>query len=536
MEAVIKNNFVKKINIPAMSSIPTVLWCDDEIELLKPQVMFISDKGYRVIETSNGHDAIEKCMEEPVDIVFLDEQMPGLSGLETLTRIKAIHPMLPVVMITKNEEENIMEQAIGSQISDYLIKPVKSNQILLTLKKILDSRQLISDKTTSDYQKEFQQIIASLSEIKTQSEWADLYKKLVYWELELDKSKTTGMNEVLTMQKSEANTEFSKFVIKNYLNWLNKPDGNTPTMSHTLLKEKVFPFLDPEVPTFFILIDNLRFDQWKTIQPVLSEYYRVVAEDTFYSILPTSTQYSRNAIFAGLLPLEIEKKFPNYWLNDEEEGGKNLHEQDFLSDNVVRSKKDIKFSYTKITNQNDGRTLVDNVFNLMKNNLNVIVYNFVDLLSHARTENQVLRELASDETSYRSITASWFEHSPLYQMLQRIADKRVNVIITTDHGSIRVKEPSKVVGDRDTTTNLRYKHGRNLNYSAKDVLEIRDPHKAFLPKPHVSSAFIFAKEDKFFVYPNNYNYHVNHFRNTFQHGGLSLEEMICPFVKLTTKA
>jgi hypothetical protein len=306
-------------------------------------------------------------------------------------------------------------------------------------------------------------------------------------------------------------------------------------MSHSLMKERVFPFVDQEVPTFFILIDNLRYDHWKAIYPVISENYRITDEDAFYSILPTSTQYSRNAIFAGMLPLEIEKKFPNYWLNDEEEGGKNLHEADFLADNIIRSKKDIKFSYTKITNINDGRLLVDNIFNLMKNNLNVIVYNFVDLLSHARTENQVLRELANDETSYRAITQSWFQHSPLYQALLRIADKKVNVIITTDHGSIRVKEPSKVVGDRETTTNLRYKHGRNLQYNAKDVLEIRDPHLAHLPKPHVSSTFIFAREDKFFVYPNNYNYHVNHFKNTFQHGGLSLEEVICPFIKLTTK-
>ena len=533
-DATVTTKFAGKSNY-TMSSLATILWCDDEIELLKPHLLFLSEKGYNIIEASNGVDAIEKCKDQIIDVVFLDEQMPGLSGLETLYRIKALHPALPIVMITKNEEENLMEQAIGSQISDYLIKPVKSNQILLTLKKILDSRQLISSKTTSDYQKEFQQIMMQMSNGLNQQEWGDLYRKLIYWELELDKSKSNDMRDVLNMQKSEANSEFCKFVSKNYIKWLNKPDETAPILSHTLMSEKVLPFINDETPTFFVLIDNLRFDQWKIIQPLLSENFRVNTEDFYYSILPTSTQYSRNAIFAGMTPLDIEKKFPNYWLNDEEEGGKNLHEQDFLGDLIVRSKKDIKFSYTKITNSTDGQKMVDNIHNLLQNPFNVIVYNFVDLLSHARTEMQVLKELANDETSYRSITLSWFEHSPLYQALMKLAEKKVNIIISTDHGSIRVKEPVKVIGDRETTTNLRYKHGRNLNYNPREVFEVRNPLEAKLPKPHVSSTFIFAKADTFFVYPNNYNYHVNHFRNTFQHGGLSMEEMICPVVRLTSK-
>jgi hypothetical protein len=336
------------------------------------------------------------------------------------------------------------------------------------------------------------------------------------------------------MQKSESNTEFFKFINKNYLLWMNDKSP-APVMSHTVMKQKVFPLVNNEVPTFVILIDNLRYDQWRIIQPLLNEYYRVTEESYFYSILPTTTQYSRNAIFAGLTPLEIEKKFPNFWLNDEDEGGKNMHEPDFLSDNIVRNKLNIKHSYTKVVSSNDGKQLVDNILNLCTNQLNVIVYNFVDLLSHARTEMQVLKELAGDETSYRSITLSWFQHSPLFQVLQRLSTKKINLIITSDHGSIRVKEPSKVIGDRDTTTNLRYKHGKNLNYNPKDVLEVRNPHDAKLPKPHVSSAFIFAKQDLYFVYPNNYNIHVNHFRNTFQHGGISMEEMICPFVLLTNK-
>lgn len=518
-----------------MANEPTILWVDDEIELLKPQILFLREKGYHIIEASNGVDALEKCKEEILDIVFLDEQMPGRSGLETLSDIKNVQPNVPIVMITKSEEENLMEDAIGSQISDYLIKPVKPQQILLTLKKLLDNRRLISEKTTSAYQQQFQQIFSRISGGLNQEEWAEVYRNLIYWELELDHAKTESMRDVLTMQKSEANTEFCKFIIKNYKNWVNKPDDNAPTMSHNLLRTKVLPYIEPGVPTFLVVIDNLRFDQWKIIQPIISETYRVTDEDYFYSILPTSTHYCRNALFAGMMPLEIEKRFPNLWLNDEEEGGKNMHEQEFLADQLIRLKKNLKFSYTKITNNYHGKELVDNIYNLLTNDLNVIVYNFVDMLSHARTEMDVLKELASDETAYRSITHSWFEHSPLHEALLRISEKKVNLIITTDHGTIRVKEPAKVIGDRETTTNLRYKHGKNLNYNPKDVLESRNPLELMLPKPHVSSSYIFAKEDKYFVYPNNYNFHVNMYRNTFQHGGISLEEMIVPVIRLANR-
>src|SRR5688572_11359516 len=513
-----------------------ILWVDDEMESLKSQIMFLENKGYKVHSLSNGFDAVDYVKENQVDVVLLDESMPGISGLETLQKIKEINGQIPIVLITKNETENLMDEAIGSQITDYLIKPVNPNQVWLSLKKIIDNRRLVAEKTTSAYQQQFRDLFMALNNNPDHNDWMDIYKKLVYWELEMKKSDSPEMQEVFESQKSEANTEFFKFISKNYSGWISDKNSNTPIMSHTLLKHKVFPYLEKDIPTFFVLIDNLRLDQWKTIQPIFSESFRILEEETFYSILPTATQYSRNAIFAGMLPIDIEKQFALEWKNDDEEGGKNMFEEGFFKAHLNRLRKnDLKFSYIKIVNNHDGQKLVDNIHNLLKNDLNIIVYNFVDMLSHARTEMEVLKELASDEVSYRSITASWFEHSPLHQTLKKIADKKINLIVATDHGSVRVNRPSKVVGDKQTTANLRYKHGRNLNYEAKEVLAFRDPRQAGLPVPNVNSSFIFAKEDGYLCYPNNYNHFVNYYRNTFQHGGVSLEEMIIPIIRMTSK-
>lgn len=511
-----------------------ILWADDEIDLLKSQIYFLNDKGYDVTEVTNGADAVDKVAEENFDVVFLDENMPGLTGLETLSQIKSERPNLPIVMITKSEEENIMEEAIGNQITDYLIKPVKPNQILLTLKKIIDNKRLVREKTSANYQQDFQKIFMAVQQKMNAEEWADIYKKIVYWELSLEKSKTSEMNEVLGMQKTEANREFCKFVSQNYIDWI-KNDSKAPVMSHTLLKRKVIPNLDEGRPTLFVLIDNLRYDQWKIIQPYLMDDYTLEQEELFYSILPTTTQYSRNALFAGMMPLDIERQFPQFWKSDEDEGGKNHFEPDLLAEFMKHQRRSVKHDYVKITNGNDGNALVDNIFNYLNNDFTAIVYNFVDMLSHARTDMEVLRELARDEAAYRSITESWFEHSPLLQALKRVAEKDVQVIIATDHGSVKVSTPNKVIGDRNTTTNLRYKTGKNLNYNRKEVFEVRNPHDAMLPKQHVSSSFIFAREDDYFVYPNNYNYYVNYYNDTIQHGGMSLEEMLIPFAILRSK-
>src|SRR5688572_15660715 len=482
-------------------ALPKILWVDDEIESLQSQKLFLESKGYEVQTLTNGFDAIDYVKENPVDVVLIDETMPGITGLETLAKIKEVSQQIPIVLITKNETENLMNDAIGSQISDYLIKPVNPNQVLLSLKKILDNKRLVAEKTTTAYQQQFRNLFMALNSNPDHNEWMDIYKKLVYWELEMAKSDSPEMQEVLQTQKSEANTEFFKFVSRNYASWVNPKSSDAPIMSHSLLQFKVLPHLEKSIPLFFVLIDNLRFDQWKTIQPIFAESFRILEEDSFYSILPTATQYSRNAIFAGLTPAEIEKQYPVQWKNDDEEGGKNLFEEEFFRLQLKRLRKEnLRFSYTKVVNFNAGQDLMNNIHNLLGNDLNVIVYNFVDMLSHARTEMEVLKELAGDETSYRSITTSWFEHSPLHQALKKIADKKINLILATDHGSVRVKTPCKVVGDKQTTTNLRYKHGRNLNFDARDVLAFKDPKQAGLPVPTVNSSFIFAKEDGFLCY------------------------------------
>ncbi len=512
-----------------------ILWVDDEIDMLKAHIIFLEQKGYEVHISNNGDEALDILRKMRFDIIFLDENMPGLSGLETLQEIKRINPRMPVVMITKSEEESIMEDAIGSNISDYLIKPVKPNQILLCLKKNLEQKELVSQKTSHTYQQEFRNIGMDISSNLDYKDWMELYRRIVNWELALQQTRDESMAEVLRMQKEEANQVFARFYENNYTDWLSGKAREKPVLSHTLVREKVFPALDREQHLFFVVIDNLRYDQWKAIQPVIENFYRIEADELYYSILPTTTQYARNALFSGLLPSEIEKKYPKWWLNDWDEGTKNQYEEELFTELLKRFGRDSKFSFNKILNLNAGRKLLDNLSNIAGNRLNVIVYNFVDTLSHARTEMEIIRELANDEPAYRSLTLSWFEHSPLLDILKYLASKKISVILTTDHGSIRVNNAVKVVGDRETNTNLRFKAGRNLNFNKKDCFHVRNPEEVFLPRQNVSTSYIFTRGADFFAYPNNFNYYANYYRNTFQHGGISLEEVLTPFVYLRAK-
>lgn len=517
-----------------------LLWVDDEIEQLKAHIMFLEKKGYEVVTVSNGTDAIDQCKERSFDLVLLDEQMPGLSGLETLQKMKELQPLLPVVMVTKSEEENIMEQAIGQKIADYLIKPVNPNQILLALKKNIHRREIETEVTQNQYQQSFQQIAMQIMDCRTWRDWADVYKRLVHWELELSAT-DSSMTEMLRMQKEDANNGFAKFVRKNYLDWVNDleahrmdADSGRPMLSPEIFKRKVFPLLSEGRKVCLVVLDNFRYDQWRVLAHELSEQFDI-DEDLYYSILPTATQYARNAIFSGLMPNKIAQMFPDLWVDEDEEEGKNLNEAPLIQTQLERYRRKNTFSYHKVNNSTDADRLMSQFGSLAHNDLNVVVFNFIDMLSHARTESKMVRELANNESAYRSITLSWFRHSVISDFFKQMAQTDTTIIVTTDHGSIRCTQPVKIVGDRNTNTNLRYKLGKNLSYDDKSLFVIKEPQKAQLPAPNLSTSYVFATGDSFFAYPNNYNYYVSYYRDTFQHGGISMEEMIVPLITLTGK-
>jgi CheY-like chemotaxis protein len=521
----------------------SILWADDEIDLLSPHLSFLESKGYRTTPVNNGLEAVQKVSAQDFDLVLLDENMPGLSGLETLAQLKEIKPLLPVIMVTKSEEELLMEEAIGSKIADYLIKPVHPRQLLSAILKITDQKRLVARKTNEAYRDDFGELGMSMSDNLDAGQWSELYQRLVHWELALEQSGDVGMKEVFAMQKAEANRLFVRFIKKNYTSWFastvaSKSQGmaspklpsavDAPTLSHQVLQRRLLPLLDHHPKILLLVIDNFRLDQFRVIEPILGDFYKSVEVVTYYSILPTSTEYARNALFAGMPPAEIQRRYPDRWWTDRDEHSHNMHESFFFGEWLKRNGRNTPHAYQKITSLTQAKQALESG-GVLSQPVEVMVYNFVDMLSHARSEMNIIKELAEDEAAYRSITRSWFEHSPLLDYLQKAAERGYTLVLTTDHGMIKVEEPVRISGDREMSNNLRYKEGKNLQIQDDHVYAITHPEQVQLPRKHLNSGYILAGSDQFFCYPNNFHQYAALYRNSFQHGGISLEECIVPW-------
>lgn len=515
---------------------PLILWVDDEIEFLKPHIMFLDSRGYDVITASNGHDALDICKERPdIELVILDESMPGMTGLEVMEALNKLRPNLKTIMVTKNESDDVMKSAFGKDTHAYLLKPVVSQQVYASVAGLLNKKAFVQQDTNKGYTKNHQQILSEIYDDPDHEKWVDIYRNFINWEMKMFQSDNQVMMDNLIDQKATANQAFSKYIVQNYEEWVK--DGNGPLLSHDLMRKKVFPqLLKQGRPTVFLLMDNLRLDHWMAIEPIINEVFKQEESHYFYSILPTTTQFSRNAIFSGMLPADIQKKYGDKWKNDTEEGGKNDFEAFFLEEQIKRHvRQPIKMEYHKVTNAEAANSLEQKMVNMVQKDFVVVVYNFIDMLSHAGTEIDFVKQLANNDQSYRELVKNWFINSPLWKSLKRSAEKDIQLIISTDHGTIKVKTPSAVKAERDTTNNLRYKSGKNLSFESKDVFAIRKPSSVGLPSPNISSSYVFALEDKFFLYPNNYNKIKQLYSETYQHGGVSMEEMICPFARFVPK-
>lgn len=517
-----------------------ILWVDDEIDLLRPHIRLLEGRGYAVDTVTNGEDALERVSEASFDLIFLDESMIGMGGLETLAGIKEIDASIPVVMVTKNEAEDVMEEAIGRRISDYLTKPVNPTQILLVCKKFLDARELTKDVARQDYIREFNQLAMKMMGPLDWQEWAELYGRLAEWEIEFDRHHDVGLEQTLVDQKRDANAEFGKFVEENYRDWLaaERDDPDRPVLSTDIVDRYVLPRIaEDEGPVFLFVVDCMRLDQWLVLEELLSDIYSI-DRSYYFSILPTATTYARNAIFSGLFPSEIEKHYPDLYRAEgsSDEHSLNRHEKELLDRLLERRRVSLRSGvrYVKIVDTEFGRKIEGEIRDYAQSQLSTVVVNAVDMMAHSRSDYPILKEIAPDESAYRSLTKSWFEHSSLYGMLRTLADSvpNVRIVITTDHGAIRCLRGSKAMGDRDTSTNLRYKFGRNVKVDPKHAMTIKDPESFRLPKPGPAIEYVIAREDYYFVYPTDYHYYLNHYRDSFQHGGISLEEMILPVAEL----
>lgn len=514
-----------------------ILWVDDEVEFLQPHILFLREKGYDVETASNAEDGLELIKQQKFDLVLLDEMMPGKDGLTALVDIKKINPGLPVIMITKNEEESLMEDAIGAQINDYLTKPVNPSQILIAAKKLLESRDISQKKFTRDYTQELNKINIQLMSRLEPEDWIDMYLKLSSWDVELDAVSDKGLREIIHNQRRECNVEFGKYIERNYLDWVNDDKDNRPTLSTDIIEKYVYPELAANKKVAFFVIDCMRLDQWLSLEKYFYDYY-TIQKEYYFSILPTATPFARNAIFSGLFPSELEKRYPEMWAKGEDDDySRNRYENELLYDNLRLLGLKLKSEprYQKIITVEESRSLEKNLLSYLDTPLLSVVVNFVDILAHSRSDLPILKEIAPDESSYRSLTRSWFEHSSIYTVFQKLAEQDITIIVTSDHGSIRCMRGTKVLGDREASTNLRYKYGRNLKADSKHAFFIENPLDGKLPRRNFNINYIVAKEDYYFVYPTNYHKYMSYYRDSFQHGGISLEEMVLPVIKLQPK-
>ena len=521
-----------------MKDAPRILWADDEIDMLRPHLMFLENKGYDVTSVTNGADAVQQVKDGAFEVILLDEQMPGMDGLETLAKIKDVRPEVPVVMVTKSEEETLMEEALGGQISDYLTKPVNPSQILLTCKRLLERSRLRQQSLSQSYLQSFNQIAQRLHQPLSHAEWVELYLELVRYDLELEEDE--GARDILDDQVRDANRIFGQFIEDHYSEWIAEvdydPDEYRPVLSHEIIPEYVIPELrSGDEPVVFFVIDCMRYDQWLEFEKLLRPLFDIDT-DFYYGILPTATPYARNAIFSGLLPADLIERFPKVWSMDEEnEHSRNQYEEALLHHQLEQHHLDANIRYDKLIATEDGRTFAQDASNLTQHDLSAVVVNFVDILAHSRSDSDVIKELAPDEQAYRALTRTWFEHSWLYDALRRLSETDATVVITTDHGAIRSLRSTKVIGDRETSTALRYKYGRNLKCDEQDAIFVKDPERFGLPPHNMNTNYIIAKEDYYFVYPTNFHHYENLYRDTMQHGGASLQEMILPVATMRPK-
>ncbi|MDH4223675.1 MAG: PglZ domain-containing protein, partial [candidate division Zixibacteria bacterium] len=448
---------------------------------------------------------------------------------------KEKNPHLPVIMVTKSEEENLMNQAIGEKIDDYLTKPVNPSQVLSATKRILEKRKIRKEHLSRKYVEDFNHIRTTLSEPLSWKEWIDIHRVLSEWDLEMEEFKDLGLIETQLTQKRECDLEFGRYVGKNYLNWIDKEDA--PPLSVDVVAKYLYPLLLEKKPVFFIVVDCMRLDQYLLIEPVLNEYFSLKRE-YYYSILPTATPYSRNALFSGLFPGEISQLYPDLWkAGTLDDYSRNRYERQLLDILLKKLKLSFKTEpkYVKVLDAAEGDNLARKISSYKNSSLLSIVFNFLDILAHGRSESEILKEIAPDEGAFRSLMRSWFLHSSLFEILKYLSRQDCSILLTTDHGSVLGTRGSVAHGKKDTSTNLRYKYGDNLNCEQREAILIKDPKKYKLPTYTMSTTYIIAKEDYYFVYPSKQSEYERQYRNSFQHGGISLEEMILPIVTLRPK-